>query len=89
MIATATYSPSGGFFREFNLVGQHPAEVNADLKEVMVMFNQRQSPLRLTRTWGRHVPCRSKDDWDWKKSHNSGKAEENTRTPSVPAFLFS
>lgn len=70
-------------------MGQYPAEANADLKEVMVMLKQRWSPLQLTRTWSRHVPGRSKDGRDWKKSHNSGKAEENTRTPSAPAFLFS
>lgn len=30
------------------------------------MLKQRWSPLQLTRTWGRHVPGRSKDGWDWK-----------------------
>lgn len=53
-----------------------------------MIFIQGRSPLQLTHTRGRHVPFRSKDDWDWKNHVNSGKAEENTRTPSAPVFVF-
>jgi len=66
--ATPEHSRAGGFLGAFDLAGQHPAEASTDLEEAVVMLNQRRSPPQLSRTRGRHVPRRAKDDRDWKKS---------------------
>lgn len=63
-------------------MGQYLAEANTDLKEVVVIFIQRRSPPQLTRTWGRHVPFRPKDDWDW-KNHIIVARQRKTQGPHL------
>lgn len=46
------------------------------------MLKQRWSPLQLTRTWGRHVPGRSKDGRDW-KNHIIVARQRKTQGPHL------